>query len=214
MALNQTGRRFHFRHAHRCFGRKLEVPPADGQPQRLLMKTGGWLVWRGQICLLGDSRSPSAPGALDPAGSVAAPPHPTISRLAPNQGSSSPTCAATPPPESFNPNVDIDKTNYNVSLRLRGLARGPADRPARPTRAGQDPLASCQNCFEKNLGSDPVAPRHSNSARSLAHCQPSAPACQRSGSRCRRSQAIRQGFAGGAPTPRPIVLIDAVKWRY
>ena len=175
----------------------------------------GWAGLAGpNKTLSGDSRSPSAPGAPDPAGSVAAPPHPFCSRLAPNQGSSPPTCEATPPPECFNPNVDIDKTNYNGSLRLRGLARGPADRPARPTRAGQDPLASCQNCFEKNLGSDPVAPRHSNSARPLAHCQPSAPACQRSGSRCRRSRAIRQGFAGGAPTPRPIVLIDAVKWRY
>ena len=139
---------------------------------------------------------------------------PILFQAGTKSGFKPPTCEATPPPESFNPNVDIDKTNYNVSLRLRGLARGPADRPARPTRAGQDPLASCQNCFEKNLGSDPVAPRHSNSARPLAHCQPSAPACQRSGSRCRRSQAIRQGFAGGAPTPRPIVLIDAVKWRY
>lgn len=170
------------------------------------------------ICLPGDSRSPSAPGAPDllvqlqqyrthlvPGWhQIRVQVHRPAQRLhRPN-----------PPPESFNPNVDIDKPNYNGSLRLRGLARGPADKPARPTRAGQDPLASCQNCFEKNLGSDPVAPRHSNSARSLAHCQPCAPACQRSGSRCRRSRAIRQGFAGGAPTPRPIVLIDAVKWRH
>ena len=106
---------------------------------------------------------------------------PILFQAGTKSGFKPPTCEATPPPESFNPNVDIDKPNYNGSLHLRGLARGPADRPARPTRAGQDPLASCQNCFEKNLGSDPVAPRHSNSARSLAHCQLSAPACQRSG---------------------------------